>query len=1421
MKVQGLDSREALLSFVDELKQFLKYHVDTLNISSLSFNSFLLKHPRKYITSIICNIMLSIVSIALLLKRSYTPVDTRFMNYWSFEAFELLFVACIEWPIIIFLLIIRYIRWKDGKQGMAKRLNSWINRIEKELLTNHSYNNSPLFCYPELSVPFHRALELIRCIRCQNNTNSIVWVPIDLLVTNDIIILADDEVVIDVEYQILKDISTDILRYCRVTQTPMIKRLKEMSIRGDFDPYQKYHRGYDIYTLDKSLENSAPRNPSSNTILLPPKKHISPLYAHLDTFIKNRCISFKYWIVFILVIGLFLTRVCISSSLTSFLFFSIFLISLVYTLPLWGSLIDCFVDITEAYEDARLTHLWETLQISQKPFLERGQSEHDIFNNSKIDEQKTAFPSQSIDEHLFENVKVDIFTSDTERIDDHTDAQLPVEDDHKLSSCSECSHKNINNDSDCEYEEDESLYQDLNDININDQVYSTSSSSDSSEYEEDEFDSEAVPPTQDVSLSRICILKGWLKRLFNPNGSVIRLFSSFSNVSVICSNQEKGILFKPFPIPEVVVFFRQKSSSSELVSLDLVPDDIIEGGNEFEDPSWKQYSSSLQPLSYCLAIRHPYSFPYHKCNDMTNRDLFTTMSTIAHSERRRRRLLGPHLAIHWISSSHENNTTLDANYISSMCADHHLFTSGHQTCFCGFALMMGGNGIFRRLWRYPLNMNANHTKDDLLSMENSKSTGQILGWTSSEDQQTSYFKKRWVHYYITIEHGDDDIQISIVGQGDYEQILFQCSDVWNGYFVEGLSDEHRRKMTDYGMTEERNYLQVLAFSLRVVSVKELNLNDSSLARLKKYPGYYYMKWKDSNMDSTQSAFYSVGHNDDKDRKDPYPIHDPLMINLLSHLISKHTFIGLLGLGSLRNENICECIQDFGQAGIRFVYFSSRDERFVKDIGYRLDLETDWNSCILLSGIPQNGNISTTDYPLYKSTKAPKGHLPMGIENIKTHLLYVDDIPLRISLFAECKIHHIQQMFDIYKEAGEIVCYWGSQLCGRDLPLYMHSHIGIAGDPLPESFKTSYSGNSWHILNLVSSLHESVCNLMTMKHGKSPYIITQMIRDARSFQHNMNSSLLFYVSSTLCLSLVSVLILIFFGWPMPVSILGFSWLYIIILPIQSISLMCSQDDPGVMKWMPKKQNRLIRESHNYSFASLQNTEYKDEPKLLNISNSNNLFPKISIILKKFIIYFSPKYNFIITILRKWWLLCMSSILLYYMSLLSITRIIDENVSNTLFTFPEFYIIKPTSTIFINYENNNVAIEHIWIFKYIQNIFSLTFVILCISQSSASIHAIMPLREFPPSRNWYWIFSSILILVLQVLYTIISLNGCPIPLNYLLSSLSLEFWLSLFLSILLVVLYQEYFTKERDHNKFIQSERRAKLEFKTKLGMHSPI
>jgi hypothetical protein len=85
----------------------------------------------------------------------------------------------------------------------------------------------------------------------------------------------------------------------------------------------------------------------------------------------------------------------------------------------------------------------------------------------------------------------------------------------------------------------------------------------------------------------------------------------------------------------------------------------------------------------------------------------------------------------------------------------------------------------------------------------------------------------------------------------------------------------------------------------------------------------------------------------------------------------------------------------------------------------LGLETDWNSCIRLSS--EKGLIHDDD------ESDMKGHLPTGIENIRHHLLNVDDVPLHVSLFAKCNAHSIQEMTKIFQEYAEVVCVMGNTL----------------------------------------------------------------------------------------------------------------------------------------------------------------------------------------------------------------------------------------------------------------------------------------------------------------------------------------------------------------------------------------------------------
>lgn len=131
----------------------------------------------------------------------------------------------------------------------------------------------------------------------------------------------------------------------------------------------------------------------------------------------------------------------------------------------------------------------------------------------------------------------------------------------------------------------------------------------------------------------------------------------------------------------------------------------------------------------------------------------------------------------------------------------------------------------------------------------------------------------------------------------------------------------------------------------------------------------------------------------------------------------------------------EFTEDLRLAGIRFVYFSNTAERESKGLfsfvnvaqfslafAERLGVETDWNSCILLSS-SKDPNASNG----YLEVHDIKAKLPRGIENIRSHLEKVDDIPLHVSLFADCNAEAVEEMIKIFQENGEVVCCTGSTL----------------------------------------------------------------------------------------------------------------------------------------------------------------------------------------------------------------------------------------------------------------------------------------------------------------------------------------------------------------------------------------------------------
>ncbi|KAI8970791.1 hypothetical protein BDB01DRAFT_731411 [Pilobolus umbonatus] len=126
------------------------------------------------------------------------------------------------------------------------------------------------------------------------------------------------------------------------------------------------------------------------------------------------------------------------------------------------------------------------------------------------------------------------------------------------------------------------------------------------------------------------------------------------------------------------------------------------------------------------------------------------------------------------------------------------------------------------------------------------------------------------------------------------------------------------------------------------------------------------------------------------------------------------------------------------------------------------------------------------------------------------------------------------------------------------------------------------------------------------------------------------------------------------------------------------------------------------------------------------------------------------------------------------------------------------------------------EEQWALLYAQNFMLIGFVwyIACISASFLQRTA--SLLEFIPFRNLVWTGAFITSIFLQFCFCIVSLHHGP----FSFSSIPWFIYFIIFSWPIILVPVQEL-VKMHDNKEFSRFQKRSKLEFSTKLGMHSPL
>ncbi|KAK9767419.1 hypothetical protein K7432_002819 [Basidiobolus ranarum] len=656
------------------------------------------------------------------------------------------------------------------------------------------------------------------------------------------------------------------------------------------------------------------------------------------------------------------------------------------------------------------------------------------------------------------------------------------------------------------------------------------------EDEEDEFDAEAPPPTKDVELSRTAVWNRFWSLLTKwDRMSLTRstnLLESLGSTTVICSIDKEGTIASPYPSVEQILF---PTDDDELTALDLTENSFNSNGIQFEDRDWQKYLPSLKPLGLNL--------------------LLNTDCGVRQGRRR-----------------------ADHHRKFSSIHDHARLLPSRQSCLCRLGKEIG------------------FSDNALATFSKKKDIGTFSPYYLSVLHSLRHHQYEVPNILSTIYEELNSGSYQLLSDGNVELIIDFCSDYWNGEQLNALDDGMVDKIIDFYEKSVVNDMQCVGFSYRPINID----NDGKIPFLKGRADsdfvYMDIPWsKELSEPSDSLVPYQI--EDSKhwkrrarkvsasiDNEDGFQFNGQVSKEeealFFKEVVKGQIFLGMATLCHQPKADVCNSIDDFGLAGIRFVYFSSSAERESKAFAERLGLETDWNSCILLSSHDDDEGAGSG----YLESHDIKARLPRGIENIRPHLENVDDIPLHVSLFAECNSDAVREMIKIFQEYGEVVCCVGSALNSSNTGAFASADISVAIEPMHTRFqsrlRSSETKQTQSPFSIGASLTSIPCALF-LQHDTSLYALAQVIREARRLLNGIRQGLSFSVAAYFAISL-SLLLSYCFLQPLLFTGYQILWTLWIICPILAISLLFSPHETNTMTTMTGKNIDHLKDYWRFFF-----------------------------------------------------------------------------------------------------------------------------------------------------------------------------------------------------------------------------------------------
>ncbi|KAK6187158.1 hypothetical protein SNE40_005244 [Patella caerulea] len=402
----------------------------------------------------------------------------------------------------------------------------------------------------------------------------------------------------------------------------------------------------------------------------------------------------------------------------------------------------------------------------------------------------------------------------------------------------------------------------------------------------------------------------------------------------------------------------------------------------------------------------------------------------------------------------------------------------------------------------------------------------------------------------------------------------------------------------------------------------------------------------------------------------------------------------------------------------------------------------------------------------------RAKLPRGIENIRPHLKNIDNVPLLVNLFTDCTVETTKEMVKIMQENGEIVLCVGSALNMHNTPLFLQADCCLAVEPLHPTSCTQqpipcdlWSDDEPTPTQIACALITIPCPLAFKSNDN--FSLIHLIAEARHHIFGMRNCfylmLCYHLSLTLCQVVASIFLL-----PPLLSARHLMWLLLIVTPLLGFTMMGNPVDPRIMNLATRKN--------------------------INHINLNMVLQ----FLLQFTLRFVP--SMIIS------LFCFTMILNSYSE-----NILDMSFNVYNFkSFPSNHTIK---TWYDKYSGGLVLAQNIMFFLQV-------LYFACISMSF--VHWTDHLWKKPPFTNKLWLVITPSLLLLQVIVCCVDVLihnrnvKHPLPL----SDVHPVVWVVGFIWVFVIITINEL-VKRREIKLAVRHQKRARLDFDTKLGMNSPF